>query len=73
MRRAGTRIPGRLLAAAAAAGLLVAGRAQAAFAELPSPTALSTAVGLFYKTTYNFVADVPGAYSLDVKFTLVAP
>jgi hypothetical protein len=38
-----------------------------------SATALSTAVGLFYKTTYNFVADVPGAYSLDVKFTLVAP
>lgn len=38
-----------------------------------TPTALSTAVGLFYKTTYNFAQDIPGSYSLDVKFTLVAP
>jgi len=33
----------------------------------------STSVGVFYKTTYDFVADVPGSYNLDVKFTLVAP
>lgn len=33
----------------------------------------STSVGVFYKTTYDFTADVPGTYSLDVKFTLVAP
>jgi len=33
----------------------------------------STSVGVFYKTTYDFVADVPGTYNLDVKFTLVAP
>ncbi|MDQ6791142.1 MAG: hypothetical protein M3075_10905 [Candidatus Dormibacteraeota bacterium] len=57
MRRAGTRIPGRLLAAAAAAGLLVAGQAQAAFAELPSPTALSTA------STQPSVAPSPAAAS----------
>ncbi len=36
-------------------------------------TTLSPATGVFYKTTYNIAADVPGAYSLDVKFTLVAP
>ena len=36
-------------------------------------TALSAAVSLFYKTTYNFATDVPGAYTLDVTFTLVAP
>lgn len=33
----------------------------------------SSTVGLFYKTTYDFAQDVPGTYSLDVKFTLVAP
>jgi hypothetical protein len=33
----------------------------------------STSVGVFYKTTYDFVSDVPGSYNLDVKFTLVAP
>ena len=38
-----------------------------------TPTALSTSVGVFYKTTYNFAQDIPGSYSLDVKFTLVAP
>jgi hypothetical protein len=38
-----------------------------------SATALSASVGLFYKTTYNFTQDIPGSYSLDVKFTLVAP
>ena len=36
-------------------------------------TAGSTSVGLFYKTTYRLLQDVPGTYSLDVKFTLVAP
>jgi hypothetical protein len=36
-------------------------------------TTLSTATGVFYKTTYNIATDVPGSYSLDVKFTLVAP
>jgi hypothetical protein len=38
-----------------------------------TPTVLSAAVGIFYKTTYNFAADIPGSYSLDVVFTLVAP
>jgi hypothetical protein len=37
------------------------------------PTTASAAAGVFYKTTYNIAADVPGSYSLDVKFTLVAP
>jgi hypothetical protein len=37
------------------------------------PTAGSTSIGLFYKTTYKLLQDVPGTYSLDVKFTLVAP
>ncbi len=32
----------------------------------------STSTGLFYKTTYNFASDLPGSYSLDVVFTLVA-
>src|ERR1700716_285348 len=56
MQRAVTKIPGRLLAGAGG-GLLVAGRAQAAFAELPSPTALSTA------TTQPSVAPSPAAAS----------
>jgi hypothetical protein len=38
-----------------------------------TPTALSAAVGIFYKTTYVFAQDIPGSYSLDVVFTLVAP
>jgi len=38
-----------------------------------TPTTLSAAVGVFYKTTYNFATDVPGSYSLGVTFTLVAP
>jgi len=38
-----------------------------------TPTTLSAATGVFYKTTYNIAADVPGAYQLDVQFTLVAP
>jgi len=29
--------------------------------------------GIFYKTTYNFTQDVPGTYTLDVTYTLVAP
>ena len=33
----------------------------------------SSSVGIFYKTTYDFISDVPGSYNLDVKFTLVAP
>jgi len=33
----------------------------------------STSVGVFYKTTYDFLTDVPGSYNLDVQFTLVAP
>ena len=32
----------------------------------------SASTGLFYKTTYNFAADLPGTYSLNVVFTLVA-
>jgi len=36
-------------------------------------TAGSASVGLFYKTTFDLLQNVPGAYSLDVKFTLVAP
>jgi len=36
-------------------------------------TAGSSSVGLFYQTTYRLLQDVPGGYSLDVKFTLVAP
>jgi len=37
------------------------------------PTTLSAVTSLFYKTTYAFATDLPGSYSLDVKFTLVAP
>ena len=37
-----------------------------------TPT-VSASGGIFYKTTYNFAADIPGSYSLDVTFTLVAP
>src|SRR5262249_1227676 len=32
----------------------------------------SASTGLFYKTTYNFASDLPGTYSLNVVFTLVA-
>ena len=45
----------------------------AADVDAGSASAGSASVGLFYKTTYDFLQDVPGAYSLDVKFTLVAP
>ncbi len=37
-----------------------------------TPT-VSASGGIFYKTTYNFAADIPGSYSLDLTFTLVAP
>jgi hypothetical protein len=33
----------------------------------------SASGGVWYKTTYNFATDVPGSYTLDVTFTLVAP
>lgn len=45
----------------------------AADVDAGGATAGSTSVGLFYKTTYKLLQDVPGTYSLDVKFTLVAP
>jgi len=45
----------------------------AADVDAGAATAGSTSVGLFYKTTYRLLQDVPGTYSLDVKFTLVAP
>lgn len=45
----------------------------AADVDAGSASAGSTSVGLFYKTTYDFLQDIPGTYSLDVKFTLVAP
>jgi len=38
-----------------------------------TPTTLSASTGVFYSTKYNIVNDVPGSYSIDVKFTLVAP
>jgi len=46
---------------------------SAADVDAGAATTGSTSVGVFYKTTYNFTADVPGTYNLDVKFTLVAP
>jgi hypothetical protein len=45
----------------------------AADVDAQSASAGSTSVGIFYKTTYGFLQDLPGTYSLDVKFTLVAP
>jgi hypothetical protein len=38
-----------------------------------TPTTASAPVGVFYSTKYNITNDVPGSYSIDVKFTLVAP
>jgi|SRR5215475_7097736 len=38
-----------------------------------TPTTLSASTGVFYSTKYNITNDVPGTYSIDVKFTLVAP
>lgn len=54
-------------------GTFVGLSTSAADVDAGSATAGSTSVGVFYKTTYNFTADVPGTYNLDVKFTLVAP
>lgn len=56
-----------------ASGSFAALSTTAADVDAGSATAGSTSVGLFYKTTYNLLQDVPGTYSLDVKFTLVAP
>jgi hypothetical protein len=38
-----------------------------------SSTALSSAAQVTYKTAYDITKDQPGAYSLGVTFTLVAP
>lgn len=54
-------------------GTFTALSTTAADVDAQNASAGSTSVGLFYKTTYNFVQDLPGTYSLDVKFTLVAP
>ena len=59
--------------ATAANGTFVALSTTAADVDAGAATAGSTSVGLFYKTTYRLLSDVPGAYNLDVKFTLVAP
>lgn len=56
-----------------AGGTFVALSTTAADVDSQNATAGSTSVGLFYKTTYDFLQDIPGTYSLDVKFTLVAP
>lgn len=56
-----------------AAGTFAALSTTAADVDSQNATAGSTSVGLFYKTTYDFLQDLPGTYSLDVKFTLVAP
>ena len=54
-------------------GTFVGLSTTAADVDAGGATAGSTSVGLFYKTTFNLLQDVPGAYNLDVKFTLVAP
>jgi hypothetical protein len=56
-----------------AAGTFTPLSTTAADVDAGSATTGSASVGLFYKTTYDFVQDIPGTYSLDVKFTLVAP
>ena len=56
-----------------AGGTFVALSTTAADVDAGSATAGSTSVGLFYKTTYKLLQDIPGSYSFDVKFTLVAP
>lgn len=56
-----------------ASGSFVALSTTAADVDAGAATAGSSSVGLFYKTTYKLLQDVPGTYSLDVKFTLVAP
>jgi hypothetical protein len=54
-------------------GTFAALSTTAADVDAGAATAGSSSVGLFYKTTYRLLQDVPGTYSLDVKFTLVAP
>lgn len=54
-------------------GTFVALSTTATDVDAGNATAGSTSVGLFYKTTYKLLQDLPGTYSLDVKFTLVAP
>lgn len=56
-----------------AAGTFAALSTTAADVDSQNASAGSSSVGIFYKTTYSFLQDVPGTYSLDVKFTLVAP
>ena len=56
-----------------AAGAFTQLSTTAADVDAQNASAGSTSVGIFYKTTYDFLQDVPGTYSLDVKFTLVAP
>ena len=57
----------------AAAGTFASVSATPADIVSGAATAGSSSTGLFYKTTYRLLSDVPGAYSLDVTFTLVAP
>jgi len=54
-------------------GTFTALSTTAADVDAQNASAGSTSVGIFYKTTYGLLQDVPGTYSLDVKFTLVAP
>ena len=56
-----------------AAGTFAPLSTTAADVDAQNASAGSASVGLFYKTNYDFLQDVPGTYSLDVKFTLVAP
>ena len=56
-----------------AAGAFTQLSTTAADVDAQNASAGSSSVGIFYKTTYDFLQDVPGTYSLDVKFTLVAP
>lgn len=56
-----------------AAGTFTPLSTTAADLDAQNASAGSSSVGVFYKTTYQFLQDVPGTYSLDVKFTLVAP
>jgi len=38
-----------------------------------TPTTASAPVTVYYSTKYSLANDIPGTYSIDVKFTLVAP
>lgn len=57
----------------AAAGSFVALTTTATDVSTGGATAGSSSVGIFYKTNFNLLQDVPGTYTLDVTFTLVAP